>query len=328
MSENFADVLNENAGVVGAAAGYVINRNVSATNRNIAATNSNISALRGELGKLKAQLAQEQRREERDRLNREMLFQVGLQVDAIKISDSSVKIYFDAIRVSNDFKQLGFTSATFNTLEDKTFFNGVATFIEDISERIWNRLSDEEKQQVSELSDWNCAKHLGEAIAIADEKIPYAVDILSKKAGKEEKNVPIPHPEKGFFSRVFGVSNPQQRIQDQSSALKKERCRKYEDKARQHLQQHIEDLHSNRKRCCDKLATIQSIPEETITFLSSQSAAPNDRFAYVAEISQQVAAMCSALNTDPQNLPTPVERQDEGKHLSTREHLDRWWKKA
>lgn len=165
MSDNFADFLNDNAGVVGATAGYAVNRNIAATNRNI-------SALRGELGKLQERFAQEQRKEERERLNRDMLFQISQQVDAVNAAPTSPELYFELVRVSEDFQRLGFTSATFNSLEDKTFLSKVSSSIDQSFNTLWESFPDETREQIAEVVDWNYLREMGDSVAIADKKIP------------------------------------------------------------------------------------------------------------------------------------------------------------
>jgi len=68
MSENFADFLNDNAGVVGAAAGYSVNRKLAESNRQLSAYNQNFSALRRDLRALQGKLAQSDAEDKRERL--------------------------------------------------------------------------------------------------------------------------------------------------------------------------------------------------------------------------------------------------------------------
>ena len=266
MSENFADFLNDNAGVVGAAAGYSVNRKLAEANRQLSAYNQNFSALRRDLRALQGKLAQSDAEGKRERLNREMLFQVSLQVKALQKGDHSVDLHLEALRVSSDFHQLGLTSATFDAIEDKAFFNDVATSIEEEQKRIWSMFTDEMKERLTDLLDWHYANELAEGIAITDETIDYAIDL-----------------------RAFCVD-------------------------KQQLENHISDLRTHRALCCEKVSSLKGVPEDTVVFITSESVRLHERLAYLPEIGKYVSALCLALDVDPKNLPTPVERHGE-EHL-------------
>ena len=172
MSDNLPDFLNDNAGVVTGLAGAAVHRNITATNRNL-------TALRGELGKLQERVAQEQKKEARESLNRDMLFQVNQQVESIASENPSPDQYFELLRVSAEFRKLGFTSATFNSLQDKSYLSSVSSSIDQTQRRLWELFPEETKSLLSDALDWNRLNECGGAIAIADQQIPESLQRLT-----------------------------------------------------------------------------------------------------------------------------------------------------
>ena len=172
MSDNLPDFLNDNAGVVTGLAGAAVHRNITATNRNL-------TALRGELGKLQERFAQEQKKEARESLNRDMLFQVNQQVESIASENPSPDQYFELLRVSAEFRKLGFTSATFNSLQDKSYLSSVSSSIDQTQRRLWELFPEETKSLLSDALDWNRLNECGGAIAIADQQIPESLQRLT-----------------------------------------------------------------------------------------------------------------------------------------------------
>jgi hypothetical protein len=194
MSENLPEFLNENPGVVGAIAGTAINQNIAATNRNI-------SALQGELGKLQEQFAREQSRDKQERLNRDKLFQVYQQVEAINSVPASPEMYIALFQVSENFQRLGFTSRTFSSLQDKAFFSNVSSLVDQSFTTMWESFSVELREQIADLLDWNCLKDLADIIAIADAKMPSIKTKLSN--AKKEREAIRKKKKPNFFSNIF-----------------------------------------------------------------------------------------------------------------------------
>ena len=190
MSDNLPDFLNDNAGVVTGLAGAAVHRNITATNRNL-------TALRGELGKLQERVAQEQKKEARESLNRDMLFQVNQQVESIASENPSPDQYFELLRVSAEFRKLGFTSATFNSLQDKSYLSSVASAIDQTLKRLWDTFPDEVRSLITDVKEWNTLNAFGEAIALVDQQVPeHQQRLSSTKAQLADLEKRKPH----FFS--------------------------------------------------------------------------------------------------------------------------------
>jgi len=356
MSDNLADFLNDNAGVVTGAAGYAVHRNITATNRNL-------SSLRGDLRKLQAQLVQEKQKEAKERLNRDMLFQIGLQVEAVKQREPSADTLLALQKIHEDFKQLKFTSASFNTLEDKTFLNAVSSTLEQCLRTTRESLSDETKEQITEITEWNQFAEMAEAIAIADEKIPYARRILQKRlndlheserpslldnkillwlfAGSLIPGVLLLLSGHGGFlltavvlllvavgaAITMFVDFDKKRKQHQTNGPKTPDNAVFLSKtASDYLQKHIRDLESVRSEFCTSLASLKRVPRETVAFITSDSIGTDEKLAYLPEAKRYLNQLRDHLDVAIENLPTI--KRDEGEHLNYRANSERWWKES
>jgi hypothetical protein len=195
MSENFADFLNDNAGVVTGAAGLAVHRNITATNRNL-------TALRGEIGKLQERFAKEKEKEARESLNRDILFRISQQVETLASENPSPDQYFELIRVSEDLRSLGFTSATFNSLQDKSYLASVSSSIDRALEMCLESLPEETRSLVTAAVAWNSLRSLSTAVVRADEGIASSQGELveaRRGLGVLEKSKP------NFFSNKAAV---------------------------------------------------------------------------------------------------------------------------
>ncbi len=350
MSENIADFLNENAGVVGATAGYAVNRSIAATNRNIV-------ALRGELGKLQQQFAHEKIEEERERLNRDMLFQVSQQIEAINSAPASAEMYLTLVRVSDDYQQLGFTSATFNSLQDKTFLSGVSSSIEQSFNTMWESFPEEVKEQIADMMDWHYLKELGDIVAIADRKIPSiraSFEATLKKAESLKDNTPSIFSNKALNvvmagSLLLGVilivlaANAGESVNKTTitflglaslsvcaivfgviaTGLGVKRSRHFleakENSERSHyLRDQLVFLQSQRSALAQRLSQLQRVPIASVNLLISDAVKPQERFALVDQLGPHLADLCVNLGVDTERLPNVPERQAMDGLLSNR----------
>lgn len=339
MGENLADFLNENAGVMGAAA-----------NRNIAATNRSISALRDDLGKLHEQLAQDKETEKRELLNRDVLFRFSQRVKALSSGPASPEVYFELVRVSEDFRQLGFDSGTFSTLQDKSFLSEVLSAIDQSFATVWESFSDELKEQIAEVSDWNSLKDLGVAIAIADQKIPSIKKALSAalKEGevlrKEKPSVFSDRIWNAFmfgpllicafsifwlasgdsnkpsltaillmlFSPLFAFFAWLARLPAVDKSVERHTAETTEYiKRAKNLREQLSFLVSNRPVFVQRLNELQRIPVDTINFFASEIVTPQERLTQLNQVSAYVADICARISLHPARLPSAPERQQK-----------------
>ena len=348
MSDNFADFLNDNAGVIGATAGYAVNRNIAATNRHI-------SALRDELGNLQERFAQEQRKDEQERLNRDMLFQVSEQVDAINSAPASPAMYFELIGVADDFHTLEFTSATFNSIQDKSFLSSVSTSIDQSLSAMWETFEDEIKQQVAELADLNYLAEIGDAVAIADKKTPpltAAFDATIARAESLKNNEPHLFSSRvlngimlgsitvgallfvlsyyaasegnllallGFAALAISTALFIVAITTLDSRRRKYASECAENSRLSHSRrEQLVFLQSQKESFLQKLSRLQNAPSEAVAFLASGAVTPQEKFSRVDHLTASIADLAARLGVDPKRLPRLLERQAMGGILARR----------
>jgi hypothetical protein len=350
MSENLAEFLNDNAGLVADARGRAISRNITATNRSV-------SALQDELVKLQEQLAKEQTREERERLNRDMLFQVSRQVEAVNSVPVSPATYIALVRVSEDFQRLGFTSGTFSSLQDKAFLSEVSLLVDQSFATMWESFSEELREQIADLVEWNCLKELGDSIAIADQRMPRFKaslsealkegEVLRKKkpsvfshkiwnffmlgpllicffsifwlAAGDPNKPPLMAALLMFLSPLFALFAWLARLfaVDGDIAMHTSETTENSNRANS-LRDQLSFLESHRVLFAQRLFELQRVPVDTINFLTAETVDTQERFSQVDQISAYVVDLCSKLGLDKRSLPTAPERQAMGGLLANR----------
>jgi hypothetical protein len=330
MSDNLADFLNDNAGVVTAGVGLAVDRNITATNRSL-------TALRSELGNLQQKFAQEQKKEARENLNRDMLFQINQQVESMASSEPSSDQYFELYRVSEELRQLGFTSATFTSLQDKSYLSAVSASIDNAIKRCLESLSEETQSLVTDAVAWSNLLKWGSSIAQLDREISQTHE-TEEEARRWLATLEKSEPD--FFSNrresIFGISALAIGVllglvgMETSSQLTmvallffviggtalivrwaglnsqiKEHSADVKEAQRRigHSADHIARLRAKRSGLARQLSDLKRIPAETLEFYQSESTEHTERLNQLKEVSNYLNRVCYALGTDRCTLP-------------------------
>jgi hypothetical protein len=333
MSENLPDFLNDNAGVVTGLAGVAVHRNITATNKSL-------TALRGELGRLQKQFAQEQKKEERESLNRDMLFQIGQQVESITSARPSPDQYFELIRVSDELKSLGLTSRTFNSLQDKSYLSAVSSSIDLALKSCLKSLPEDRRELIDDAVAWNKLNGLVASIARTDEdiagtqqkivevrrslatfekskphffsnKIPSILGISGLATGAPLGLLALNSTSQGqaftFLASMFlgtGVIALTAVLADLDSKKKKRFAGVQEANRRIiHLEDQIAKYRVKRAGFARQLSDLKRIPVVTLQFFQSESTEHTERLNQLKEVSNYLNRVCYALGTDRSKLP-------------------------
>ena len=331
MSDNLPDFLNDNAGVVTGLAGAAVHRNITATNRNL-------TALRGELGKLQERFAQEKEKEAKESLNRDMLFQINQQVESIASADASPDQYFELIRVSEDLESLGFTSATFNSLQDKSYLASVSSSIDHALGRCLESLPEETKSMITAAVAWKSLRSLSSSIAQVDESIAglqRSIIEARRWLGVLEKTEPhywssnkimtmgisgavigvilglmaitispvftilaLVVPAAAAMASVALLANSKSKSTKQFADVNEANRRVL------HAEDHIKRSRTKRSALVQQLSDLKEIPPETIQYYGSEAVDHSERLNQLKDISEYLNQVRHALNIDRGKLDT------------------------
>jgi hypothetical protein len=343
MSENFADFLNDNAGVVTGAAGLAVHRNITATNRNL-------TALRGEIGKLQERFAQEKEKEARESLNRDILFRISQQVEALASENPSPDQYFELIRVSDDLGRIGFTSATFSSLQDKSYLASVSSSIDQALGRCWESLPEETRSLVATAVAWNRLRSLSTSVAQADKYIAgrkREIVEVHRLLGVLAKSKPNVFSNKivtilsgsglvlGLFFGLLAFGGTSQTvvlsilavfcggiavitfiagIADLDTKSKKHfEDTKEADRRGLHAEDQIKSYRSKRYALVRQLSELKEVPAETLQYYGSESIDYSERLNQLNDVSDYLNQVCNALGIDTSRLPNNSVAHQFGK---------------
>jgi hypothetical protein len=152
MSDEFApsfqDVLNENLGTVGLAAGLAVNRSVQNVQRDV-------GKFRRELGSLRGEMAAVRKQEEEEARNRETVFQLNVQIDEVVALGPSPAALLMIERLMGAFETLDFSSYAFRQLQDKQFWYATKNRLSEIKARLLDQLPEEAHSNLALLKIWH-----------------------------------------------------------------------------------------------------------------------------------------------------------------------------
>lgn len=291
MSDNLPDFLNDNAGVVTGLAGAAVHRNITATNRNL-------TALRGELGKLQERFAQEKEKEAKESLNRDMLFQISQQVESIASENPTPDQYFELLRVCEDFKKLGFTSATFNSLQDKTYWAAVLSSIDQSLKKCLESLPEETRSLITAAVAWKSLRSLSSSIAQVDESIAGLQRSLveARRWLAVLENTVI-----GGSAVMAWITGGTKRHLEKNQLLKD---KKEANRRVLHAEDQIKRHSAKRSALVQQLSDLKEIPPETIQYYGSEAVDHSERLNQLKDVSEYLNQVRHALNIDTGKLDT------------------------
>jgi hypothetical protein len=183
MSDEFPtpqDILNDNPGVVGAAAGYAVNRNIQATNRNLEHLKKEVSSMQRELVRTRQQEETEHRR-------REQVFQVSSQLDELISQEKSPDVLLRLQHLDQAFKELGLTSASFRSLSDKEFLNSTKLRFRRALEEHRASMSAEALKSLDALKQWSTLSECAQQLLVEDVEFAEATQKLSEAQEKHSE---------------------------------------------------------------------------------------------------------------------------------------------
>lgn len=191
---NLPDFLNDNPGVVGAAAGYAVNRGVQTANRNIA-------QLKKELGSIQRELTKEREAGEREQKNRERVFQISIELDHLLRREFSPDLLLRVAKLRDKLAQLRLSSSSFRSLQDKEFFTTTSSKLESARNAIAQSLSQETLDQIRALTQWNGVGESCTELFVTEQRLAKTTAEL-KAASSELQRVRDANT--GFMHLVFG----------------------------------------------------------------------------------------------------------------------------
>jgi acyl carrier protein len=116
------DVLNDNAGVVGAAAGLAVSRNVQAANRSVRQLQDQVTSLQRDLAKSRA-------KDEWEEWHREKLYKIFREANTSQCSPTSSSSFLDIASLAYRFHKTIPDTSAFRSIQDKEFLQTTASLV-------------------------------------------------------------------------------------------------------------------------------------------------------------------------------------------------------